>query len=190
MESQDFNLIRSIQKAQHSFISTDPSLTDNPIVFASDDFVIITGNTREQILGRNCRFMQGTETSKESIEPIRKSVANGEDVSVTMISYTADGTPFWNKLFIAALRDAQGNIVNFIGVVVKVASPEPSHPDHGKELPAGAATAAGEPSAATPQRAPSLQWKILFLLLLMRTTTANLGTVARLLEGTQTATNK
>jgi len=134
MDSQDFNLVRSIQGSQHSFIITDPSLEDNPIVFASDDFLKLTGYSREEVLGRNCRFLQGTDTSTESIEEIRKGLASGEDVSVTLLNYTADGTPFWNKLFIAALRDAQNNIVNFIGVAVKVASPEPGHPEHGKVL--------------------------------------------------------
>lgn len=132
LDSQDFNLVRSIQSSQHSFIITDPSLGDNPIVFASDDFLKLTGYSRDQVLGRNCRFLQGTDTSKEAVEQIRKGLAAGEDVSVTLVNYTADGTPFWNKLFIAALRDAQNNIVNFIGVTVKVATPEPGHPEHGK----------------------------------------------------------
>jgi PAS domain S-box-containing protein len=132
LDSQDFNLVRSIQSSQHSFIITDPSLEDNPIVFASDDFLKLTGYSRDQVLGRNCRFLQGTDTSKESVEQIRKGLAVGDDVSVTLVNYTADGTPFWNKLFIAALRDAQNNIVNFIGVTVKVATPEPGHPEHGK----------------------------------------------------------
>jgi hypothetical protein len=52
-----------------------------------------------------------------------------------MINYMADGTPFWNKLFIAALRDSENNIVNFIGVTVKVARPEPGDPEHGVLLP-------------------------------------------------------
>lgn len=133
-DSQDFNLVRSIQDAQHSFIITDPSLTDNPIVFASDGFLELTGYERDQVLGRNCRFLQGTDTSKESVEEVGNAIKNGEDVSITMINYTADGTPFWNKLFIAALRDAQNNIVNYIGVIVKVATPEPGHPEHGKML--------------------------------------------------------
>ena len=134
MDQQDFNLIKSIQQSQHSFIITDPSLQDNPIVFASDDFLSLTGYAREDVLGRNCRFLQGTETSKEKVDEIRKGLSTGDDVSVTLVNYTAEGTPFWNKLFIAALRDAQNNIVNFIGVVVKVASPEPSDPEFGKKI--------------------------------------------------------
>jgi len=135
MDSQDFNLVKSIQGSQHSFIITDPSLQDNPIVFASDDFLKLTGYKREQVLGRNCRFLQGTESSEEKVDSIRKSLANGDDVSVTLINYMADGTPFWNKLFVAALRDANNNIVNFIGVSVKVASPGPGDIEHGKLLP-------------------------------------------------------
>jgi PAS domain S-box-containing protein len=134
MDQEDFNLIKSIQQSQHSFVITDPSLHDNPIVFASDDFLSLTGYAREEVLGRNCRFLQGSETSKDKVDLIRKGLATGDDVSVTLVNYTAEGIPFWNKLFLAALRDAQNNIVNFIGVVVKVASPEPSDPEYGKRI--------------------------------------------------------
>jgi PAS domain S-box-containing protein len=129
LDAQDFNLMSSIRQSQQSFIITDPSLQDNPIVYASDDFLQLTGYSRDQVLGRNCRFLQGTDTNPEKVAQIRKAVANGEDVSVTFINYMADGTAFWNKLFIAALRDAQNNIVNFIGVTVKVAGPEPGDPE-------------------------------------------------------------
>eukprot|EP00428_Durinskia_dybowskii_P032180 CAMPEP_0170232596 /NCGR_PEP_ID=MMETSP0116_2-20130129/16039_1 /TAXON_ID=400756 /ORGANISM="Durinskia baltica, Strain CSIRO CS-38" /LENGTH=464 /DNA_ID=CAMNT_0010483381 /DNA_START=176 /DNA_END=1570 /DNA_ORIENTATION=- len=134
-DQQDFNLVQSIQRSQHSFVITDPSLQDNPIVFASDDFLSLTGYSREEVLGRNCRFLQGTDTDKAKLDEVRRGLAAGEDVSVTLLNYTADGSPFWNKLFIAALRDAQNNIVNFIGVIVKVASPEPGDPEYGKSLP-------------------------------------------------------
>ena len=135
LDGQDFNLVRSIQRSQQCFIITDPSLQDNPIVYASDDFLTLTGYEREEVLGRNCRFLQGTETSAQKVDHVRKAISMGDDVSVTMINYTADGTAFWNKLFIAALRDAHNNIVNFIGVIVKVAAPEPSDPEAGKRLP-------------------------------------------------------
>lgn len=127
--SQDFNLMNSIRQSQQSFVITDPSLQDNPIVYASDDFLTLTGYSRDQVLGRNCRFLQGTDTNPAKVEKIQKAVSNGDDVSVTFLNYMADGTPFWNKLFIAALRDAQNNIVNFIGVSVKVAGPEPGDPE-------------------------------------------------------------
>lgn len=118
---QDFNLMASIKASQQSFVITDPSLQDNPIVYASDGFLELSGYSREQVLGRNCRFLQGTDTDPAKVAEIRKGLENGDDVSVTFLNYSADGTPFWNKLFIAALRDAHNNIVNYIGVSVKVA---------------------------------------------------------------------
>lgn len=133
--AEDFSLVTSIQRSQHAFVITDPSLQDNPIVFASEGFLELTGYAREQVLGRNCRFLQGTETNQEKVKLVQGSIARGEDVTVTFINYMADGTPFWNKLFVAALRDAQNNIVNYIGVLARVACPEPGDPEHGKPLP-------------------------------------------------------
>jgi len=135
LDRQDFNLFKAIKRSQQCFVITDPSLQDNPIVYASDDFLTLTGYKRAEVLGRNCRFLQGTETCQNKVSLIRKGIDNGNDVSVTFVNYTADGTAFWNKLFIAALRDAQNNIVNYIGVIVKVAGPEPNDPEAGKMLP-------------------------------------------------------
>jgi len=134
LDREDFSLIQSIQNSQQCFIISDPSLHDNPIVYASDDFLRLVGYSQDEVLGRNCRFLQGTETCQEKVAQIRKAVAAGEDVSVTFVNYTSDGKPFWNSLFIAALRDADNNIVNFIGVVVKVPAPEKDDPEYGKVL--------------------------------------------------------
>jgi len=155
VDSQDFNLVKSIQMSQHSFVITDPSLHDNPIVFASEAFLKLTGYAREQVLGRNCRFLQGKETNKAKMDSVRRALQSGDDVSVTIINYMADGTPFWNKLFIAALRDAQNNIVNYIGVLVKVAGPAPGDPEHGVKLPESSKTAAVSPSSSSGVNADS-----------------------------------
>jgi PAS domain S-box-containing protein len=134
LDKEDFNLIQSIQNSQQCFVITDPSLHDNPIVYASNDFLDLTGYSQEEVLGRNCRFLQGTETSQEKVAVIRKAISVGEDCNVTLVNYTSSGKPFWNSLFIAALRDAENNIVNFIGVIVKVAGPEPGDAEYGKVL--------------------------------------------------------
>lgn len=130
---QDFNLMASVKQSQEAFVITDPSLHDNPIVYASDGFLDLSGYSREQVLGRNCRFLQGADTDQGKVAEIRKALLNGDDVSVTFLNYCADGTPFWNKLFIAALRDAQNNIVNYIGVSVKVAGDRAHDPSQASE---------------------------------------------------------
>ncbi|KAL9179899.1 hypothetical protein ACHAXT_007869 [Thalassiosira profunda] len=112
----DFSLIESLTSGQQNFVLSDPRLPDNPIVFASPGFFELTGYTREQVLGRNCRFLQGAGTDRKSIDVIRTAVANGTDATVCLLNYKADGTPFWNQLFVAALRDADNCIVNYVGV--------------------------------------------------------------------------
>ena len=75
--SEDFNLVSSIQRSQHAFLITDPSLQDNPIVFATPDFYTMTGYTAKEVLGRNCRFLQGPGTSQRAVEVISKAVQSG-----------------------------------------------------------------------------------------------------------------
>jgi len=134
LDRQDFTLIRSLQSSQQCFIITDPSLLDNPIVYASEGFLSLTKYAKDEILGRNCRFLQGPETSPEKVEKIRNALAVGHDVSVCIANYTADGEAFWNQLFVAALRDVEDNVVNFVGVVMKVSRPGPDDPEHNKIL--------------------------------------------------------
>ena len=117
----DFSLIESLTAGQQNFVLSDPRLPDNPIVFASAGFYAMTGYTRDQVLGRNCRFLQGAGTDRKAIDVIRTAVANGTDATVCLLNYKADGTPFWNQLFIAALRDADNCIVNYVSCFVSVA---------------------------------------------------------------------
>lgn len=112
----DFSLIESLTSGQQNFVLSDPRLPDNPIVYATPGFFELTGYTREEVLGRNCRFLQGAGTDRESIDVIRTAVKNGTDATVCLLNYKKDGTPFWNQLFIAALRDADNCIVNYVGV--------------------------------------------------------------------------
>ena len=103
-----------------NFVVTDPSLPDNPIVYATQGFLDLTGYTLQQVLGRNCRFLQGPETDPHAVEKIRKSIEVGEDMSVCLLNYRVDGSTFWNQFFIAALRDGEGNITNYVGVQCRV----------------------------------------------------------------------
>mmetsp|Transcript_18792 Transcript_18792/g.43694 ORF Transcript_18792/g.43694 Transcript_18792/m.43694 type:complete len:242 (+) Transcript_18792:575-1300(+) len=120
LDDPDFSFIKALQTAQQNFVVTDPSLPDNPIVYATQGFLNLTGYTLDQVLGRNCRFLQGPETDPKAVEKIRKSIEEGTDMSVCLLNYRVDGTTFWNQFFIAALRDASGNITNYVGVQCKV----------------------------------------------------------------------
>lgn len=120
LDDPDFSFIKALQTAQQNFVVTDPSLPDNPIVYATQGFLNLTGYMLDQVLGRNCRFLQGPETDPKAVEKIRRSIEEGTDMSVCLLNYRVDGTTFWNQFFIAALRDAAGNITNYVGVQCKV----------------------------------------------------------------------
>jgi PAS domain S-box-containing protein len=122
LEKADFALMNAIQAAQRSFCITDPSMPDNPIVFASQGFLEMSGYSLDEVLGRNCRFLQGPRTDQSQVEVLRNGIMNGQDVSVCMLNYKANGTPFYNQIFVAGLRDASHKIINYVGVQVEVSS--------------------------------------------------------------------
>ena len=116
----DFRLMSALSGSQQNFAISDPTLPDNPIVYVSQGFLDLTGYSLDQILGRNCRMLQGPGTDQNAVDVIRKGIEEGIDTSVCLLNYKADGTPFWNQFFVAALRDAANNIVNYVGVQCEV----------------------------------------------------------------------
>jgi hypothetical protein len=76
-----------------------------------------------QVLGRNCRFLQGPRTDPAAVAKIRKGVAAGADTSVALLNYKADGTAFWNQFFVAPLRDLNGEVVYFVGAQCVIDKP-------------------------------------------------------------------
>lgn len=122
LHTPDYALIQAIQAAQRSFVITDPSLPDNPIIFASQGFMELTGYGVEDILGRNCRFLQGPKTDQQQVKALREGIFQGVDTSVCLLNYRANGEEFYNQIFCAALRDENNQIINFVGVQVEVSS--------------------------------------------------------------------
>jgi PAS domain S-box-containing protein len=123
LEMGDFRLMRALDFGKKNFVVTDPNLPDNPVVFASEGFYAMSGYTPQEVIGRNCRFMQGPETDPEAVRAIREAVVAERDVSVTLVNYRKDGSKFWNNLFVAPLRDLQGRVVNIVGVQAEVSAP-------------------------------------------------------------------
>ncbi|MEF8813071.1 MAG: bacterio-opsin activator domain-containing protein [Halovenus sp.] len=108
-------IIRAIDEAPVGITISDPVLPDNPLVYLNEAYEDITGYEREDVLGRNCRFLQGPETSEEPVRKMREAVDNREPVSVELLNYREDGSPFWNKVDIAPLFDDQGELAHFVG---------------------------------------------------------------------------
>jgi len=126
---QDFKLIQSLLSSQQNFTVSDPSLPDNPIVYCSGGFLKLTGYTMDEVLGRNCRFLQGPQTDQRAVDVIRRGVEKGEDCSIVLLNYKKDGTAFWNQFFVAALKDSGGAVVNYVGVQCEVAKSDENPAD-------------------------------------------------------------
>ncbi|XP_038902662.1 phototropin-2 isoform X2 [Benincasa hispida] len=113
---QGIDLATTLERIEKNFVITDPRLPDNPIIFASDSFLELTEYTREEILGRNCRFLQGPETDQETVSKIRDAIREQREITVQLINYTKTGKKFWNLFHLQPMRDETGELQYFIGV--------------------------------------------------------------------------
>ncbi len=95
---------------------SDPDLPDSPIVYANSVFERLTGYSQEEILGRNCRFLQGEDRDQPELDEIRAALKEHAPVEVTLRNYRKDGTLFHNRLSIQPLRDESGRLIYYLGV--------------------------------------------------------------------------
>ena len=114
------DLTNALATLRHTFTVCDPTLPDCPIVYASDGFLKMTGYPAEEVLNRNCRFLQGEETNMDDVRKISDAVKKGERVTVRLLNYSKDGTKFWNLLTVAPVKLPDGTVAKFIGVQVDV----------------------------------------------------------------------
>uniref|UniRef100_A0A1D1Y894 non-specific serine/threonine protein kinase n=1 Tax=Anthurium amnicola TaxID=1678845 RepID=A0A1D1Y894_9ARAE len=113
---QGIDLATTLERIEKNFVITDPRLPDNPIIFASDSFLELTEYTREEILGRNCRFLQGPDTDQSTVSKIREAIREQREITVQLINYTKSGKKFWNLFHLQPMRDQKGELQYFIGV--------------------------------------------------------------------------
>eukprot|EP00873_Tetraselmis_striata_P009108 jgi/Tetstr1/429372/TSEL_019286.t1 len=116
------NLTSVLSGLKHTFVVADATLPDCPLVFASESFYTMTGYSKDEVLGHNCRFLQGEGTSPKEIQKIRDAVKTGEICSVRLLNYRKDGTPFWNLLTVTPVKTSTGQVTKFVGVQVDVTS--------------------------------------------------------------------
>lgn len=116
------DLATTVERIQQNFCISDPSLPDCPIVYASDAFLELTEYPREEVLGRNCRFLQGPGTDQDVVQKVRDAIKTGDELTVRLLNYKRSGTPFWNMFTIAPMKDSDGTVRFFIGVQVDVSA--------------------------------------------------------------------
>lgn len=112
----DFELKeRAMDEAPVGITISDPGHEDNPLVYVNEAFEDVTGYPREEVLGRNCRFLQGEESDSEAVAEMAEAIDVEEPVSVELVNYREDGEAFWNEVTIAPVRDEDGEVTNFVG---------------------------------------------------------------------------
>ncbi|MEO1855573.1 EAL domain-containing protein [Chromohalobacter sp.] len=109
-------LERGIQATPNGVVMADATQPDMPLVYANDAFYAMTGYTPEEILGRNCRFLQGNETDPGAVTAIHSAITERQAANVTLLNYRKDGVPFWNRLSLSPVFDDQGDCTHYIGI--------------------------------------------------------------------------
>ena len=103
----------AVRATRMPMIVTDPKQHDNPIVFVNEAFLHLSGYGRDEIMGQNCRFLQGADTDKGAVQQIRDAVTSNRDIAIDLLNYRKDGTPFWNALYISPVINEAGQTLYF-----------------------------------------------------------------------------
>ncbi|MDQ7994968.1 MAG: histidine kinase famiy protein [Luteibacter sp.] len=103
----------AVSTTRMPMIVTDPRKPDNPIIFANPAFLRMTGYSTDELIGRNCRLLQGPGTDRVTIAAIRDAVAAKQEIATEILNYRRDGSTFWNALFVSPVYDGKGEVVYF-----------------------------------------------------------------------------
>ncbi len=112
-DHKDDIFFAAIELTRMPMLVTDPRQPDNPIVFANRAFVAMSGYELDEILGRNCRFLQGPDTDRDTVAAIRDAVETRTEISLEILNYRKDGSSFWNALFVSPVFNHAGELVYF-----------------------------------------------------------------------------
>lgn len=103
----------AVRATRMAMVITNPALPDNPIVFCNEAFQSLTGYGREEIIGRNCRLLQGPDSDPEAIRRIREAVESETSIAIDILNYRKDGSTFWNALYLSPVTGEDGKVQFF-----------------------------------------------------------------------------
>ncbi|WP_432498285.1 SpoIIE family protein phosphatase [Kineococcus gypseus] len=107
---------RAVLATGMSFTVADARADDMPLVWVNPAFTATTGYALEEVVGRNCRFLQGAGTDREVVAALRRALAAGEEVTTTLLNHRKDGTAFWNQLVLSPVHGAEGELTHYVGI--------------------------------------------------------------------------
>ena len=109
-------LDRAVAASSNGIIITGPNLPDAPIIYVNPAFERTTGYSKDEVLGRNCRFLQKGDRDQSAIQELREAIKASRECRVVLKNYKKDGTLFWNELYVSPVHDEEGRLTNFVGV--------------------------------------------------------------------------
>jgi PAS domain S-box-containing protein len=109
-------LDRAVAASSNGIVITDPRMPDDPIVYVNPAFERISGYPVDEVLGHNCRFLQGENRDQPALNDLRSALSEERESRVVLKNYRKDGTPFWNELYVSPVHDEEGRLTNFVGV--------------------------------------------------------------------------
>ncbi|WP_419898345.1 histidine kinase famiy protein [Roseomonas sp. USHLN139] len=105
----------AMETTRMPMVVTDARASDQPIIYANNAFLRMTGYAAEEVLGRNCRFLQGAETDRATLAALRRAIAEEREIALEVLNYRKNGSSFWNALFVSPVYDEQGELAYFFG---------------------------------------------------------------------------
>ena len=109
-------LEKAIQASSEGFVIADARMKDNPLIYVNPGFERLTGYQSEEVLNKNCRFLQGTDVKQLGLDTLRQAMREGQPCLVKLRNYRKDGSLFWNELSLSPVHDESGTITHFIGI--------------------------------------------------------------------------
>ncbi|MGB6167490.1 MAG: adenylate/guanylate cyclase domain-containing protein [Geitlerinemataceae cyanobacterium] len=111
---------RALAASSVGIVIADARLPDMPLIYVNPAFERITGYSASEVLGSNCRFLQGKKTDRSQVDLLRVAIDAGKHCTVILLNHRQDGTPFWNELSISPIYDENDRLTHFIGVQADV----------------------------------------------------------------------
>jgi diguanylate cyclase (GGDEF)-like protein/PAS domain S-box-containing protein len=109
-------LYQAIAASSNGITISDAGQPDNPLIYVNRSFELMTGYSAEEVLGSNCRFLQGHDGDQPALDEVRAALREERDCFVLLRNYRKDGTPFWNEFRLSPVHDERGRLINFVGV--------------------------------------------------------------------------
>lgn len=109
-------LERAVAASNNGILISDAQVPDHPVIYVNSGFERITGYTKEEVIGKNCRFLQGSDKAQPALEKLRHAIISGSETQVVLRNYRKNGSLFWNEFCITPVHDETGSLTHFIGV--------------------------------------------------------------------------